>query len=267
MRPKKYQDVVFFKKIKKRKNQDCSWNEKFEFLHIFKELYGHTNVPQRYQIYPCLGAWVGKQRGFFSKSKLSRGRAELLLFLNFEWAPGKGFSFEAAWNKRYEELKYFKTIYGHTNVPCKYRNNKELGFWVKNQRQFYRKKLLDHGRVFLLNLLGFEWIRREAPVKMSWVERYKEFEDYILRFGNGMVPQRSGPLGKWVQKQRDQFRNNTIKKERKELLDALNFVWEPKKIFFMKVREKNQLNQNYNNENFFYFSTEKSVIPYFPTLR
>ena len=57
------------------------------------------------------------------------------------------------------------------------------------------------------------------------------------------------------------------KEERKELLDALNFVWEPKKIFFMKVREKNQLNQNYNNENFFYFSTEKPVIPYFPALR
>ena len=250
-----YQEYVNTKKNRKNKNQESSWKEKFEFLHIFKETYGHTNVPQRYQYDPSLGSWVCKQRGYYSNGKLTCSRIELLNMVGFEWAPGKGFSFNAAWNKRYEELKYFKSIYGHSNVPCKYKNNRELGFWVKNQRQFYKKKILDTNRVFLLNTIGFEWTRRETPIKLSWLERYKEYQIYISQYGNGLVPQRSGPLGKWVQKQRDLFRRNLIKKERKELLDSNNFVWEPRKNFIRKI--KNQ-NSNFFPENYFMWSpTEK----------
>lgn len=253
-----YTNYGFFKKIRRRKNQDSSWNEKFEFLHIFKEIYGHTNVPQRFYGDPGLGSWVGKQRGYFSKSKLSRNRVELLHFLNFEWAPGKGFSFDAAWNKRYEELKYFLFIYGHTNVPCEYKNNRELGYWVKNQRQFKRKKFLDDNRIFLLNILGFEWIRREPTKKLSWLERYKEYENYMAYYGNGLVPQRSGPLGKWVQKQRDLFRKNLIKNERKEILNSLNFIWEPKKKRIKHLQENPGNGENYQVEDFFFFQGQKN---------
>ena len=249
-----------FKKFRKRKNQDCSWNEKFEFLHIFKEIYGHVNVPQRYQGDPCLGTWVSKQRGYFSQGKLLRSRIELLHFLNFEWSPGKGFSSDAAWNKRYEELKYFKSLYGHTNVPCKYENNKELGYWVKNQRQFYRKNILDSNRIFLLNILEFEWIRRETSIKLSWAERYKEYEMYTARFGNGLVPQRSGPLGKWVQKQRDLYRKNLIKKERKELLELVNFVWEPRQTFSKNLNKNDEC---FNTDNLFFFPSSKSQTTFF----
>ena len=77
------------------KSQECCWKEKFEYLHIFKETYGHSNVPQRYEYNPGLGAWVGKQRGYFFKSKISKNRIELLKFLNFDWAPGKHFTFNA----------------------------------------------------------------------------------------------------------------------------------------------------------------------------
>ncbi|ABW98054.1 hypothetical protein HAN_2g228 (nucleomorph) [Hemiselmis andersenii] len=251
---KYYHEYSCIKKSKKGKNQECSWKEKFEFLHIFKETYGHVNVPQRYQYDPGLGSWVGKQRGYYSNSKLSCSRIDLLNMLGFEWAPGKSFSFDAAWNKRYEELKYFKSIYGHSNVPCKYKNNRELGFWVKNQRQFYRKKLLETNRIFLLNSLGFEWTRRETPVKLSWNERYREYQTYISKYGNGLVPQRSGPLGKWVQKQRDLFRKNLIKKERKDLLDSNSFVWEPRKNISKKT--KNQ-NRNFIHEDFFFFQESK----------
>jgi hypothetical protein len=79
------------KKFQKKKNQENKWNEKMELLHIFKEIYGHTNVPQRYQHDPCLGAWVGKQRGYYFKFKISEKRMKLLNFLNFEWSPGKCF--------------------------------------------------------------------------------------------------------------------------------------------------------------------------------
>nr|UXY87654.1 hypothetical protein CcurKRNrm1_p124 [Cryptomonas curvata] len=239
-----------FKRIKQfnftHKSQECSWKEKFEYLHIFKETYGHSNVPQRYEYNPGLGAWVSKQRGYFFKSKISENRVEFLKFLNFDWAPGKHFTFSAAWNKRYKELKYFKIIYGHCNVPCKYIQNKELGFWVKNQRQFFKKGIIEYSRIFLLTELGFEWARRDSFVKMTWEQRFKELEIYINKYGNSLVPQRSGALGKWVQTQRDLYRKKLIKEERKQLLNNIKFIWEPrdilvggkKNVFFIQNKKK-----------------------------
>jgi len=222
-----------------QKSQDFNWNQKFESLHIFREVFGHANVPQRYENNPCLGAWVGKQRGYYFKSKLPRNRQELLEKIGFDWAPGKFFSFDAAWNRRYQELKFFKIIHGHCNVPCLYPQNKELGFWVKNQRQFYRKRVLDEKRITLLKELGFEFIRREISEKKTWKERFRELLFYLERYGNVMVPQRSGALGKWVQKQRDLFRKKKIKQNRKDLLDAIFFVWHPKKNSSETFSQKN----------------------------
>ena len=232
-----------------QKSQECSWKEKFEYLHIFKETYGHSNVPQRYEYNPGLGAWVGKQRGYFFKSKIEENRIELLKLLNFDWAPGKHFTFNASWNKRYQELKYFKIIYGHCNVPCKYSQNKELGFWVKNQRQFFKKGIIEYNRIVLLAELGFEWARRDSFVKMTWDQRYRELKIYINKYGNCLVPQRSGALGKWVQTQRDLYRRKLIKEERKELLNNIKFIWEPRILLNKKEKKINCLKRK--NENFF----------------
>jgi len=245
MKYKKIQSFKIFKPLKEliffRKSQECCWKEKFEYLHIFKETYGHSNVPQRYEHNPGLGAWVGKQRGYFFKSKISKNRIELLKFLNFDWAPGKHFTFNASWNRRYEELKYFKIIHGHCNVPCKFFQNKELGFWVKNQRQFFKKKIIENNRIYLLTEIGFEWTRRNSFIKMSWSQRFRELEIYINKYGNSLVPQRSGALGKWVQTQRDLYRKKLIKDERKKLLDAIKFIWEPKQFLIKKKIKINSL--------------------------
>jgi hypothetical protein len=252
-----------FKKFRKKKNQENKWNEKLELLHIFKEIYGHTNVPQRYQHDPCLGAWVSKQRSYYYKLKISEKRKKLLNFLKFEWSLGKYFFFDSVWNKRFEELKYFKNIYGHCNVPCKYSNNKELGNWVKNQRQFFKKKLLEKNRIFQLNNIGFEWIRRETPLKLSWYERFKELKNYIIHYGNGMVPQRSGALGKWVQKQRDLYRKNKLNYEKKELLCSINFIWNPRELFSKK---KAIPKTNFSNREVFFYKHNKLQSDFFLNL-
>jgi hypothetical protein len=214
-----------------KKNQNCGWNDKYESLNIFIEIFGHPNVPQRYEYNRKLGAWVGKQRVYFKKQKMQEGRKILLKILNFNWAPGKIFTFDTAWNLRYEELRYFREIYGHCNVPCKYDQNKELGYWVKNQRQFFRKGIIEASRINCLDNLSFEWKRKETPVTLSWEDRFHELLTFIHNFGNSLVPQRSGALGKWVQKQRDLYRKRKLKHFRLERLKTVYFEWEPKNIY------------------------------------
>ncbi len=43
------------------------------------------------------------------------------------------------WEKRYNELKEYKKQNGDTNVPRRYEPNPQLGVWVSNQRQYYKK--------------------------------------------------------------------------------------------------------------------------------
>jgi len=214
-----------------KKTQDLAWNDKYEALDIFIEIFGHPNVPQRYEYDKSLGAWIGKQRGYYKKQKLPESRRFLLKILNFNWAPGKIFTFDAAWNLRFEELRYFREIYGHSNVPCKFLQNKELGYWVKDQRQFFRKGTIDGSRIMLLDGLGFEWKRKQTPVSVTWEHRFQELVIYMHRFGNCLVPQRSGPLGKWVQKQRDLYRKKKLRYSRMQRLSYIYFEWYPKTIF------------------------------------
>ncbi|AFP65231.1 hypothetical protein CMESO_28 (nucleomorph) [Chroomonas mesostigmatica CCMP1168] len=241
---------------KSRKSQDYNWVNKLESLDSFQEMYGHTNVPQRYTYQPYLGPWVGKQRGYFLKSKLLRGRIESLKKLNFNWAPGKSFPFDSAWNKRFKELQYFKTLHGHCNVPCKFGMNKELGYWVKNQRQFYKKGSLQFFRINLLNGLGFEWTRRFSPLKLPWKNRFEELKNHFYLFGTTKIRQRSGPLGKWVQKQRDLFKKNKIDREKKDLLDSIHFDWKPKKNILgnYQIVEKSDLDLSDQYYPIFFFN-------------
>jgi hypothetical protein len=56
-------------------------------------------------------------------------RQTLLEDLGFVWD-----SHAAGWEERWNELRDFKEINGHCNVPKKYLKNQQLAVWVKCQR-------------------------------------------------------------------------------------------------------------------------------------
>ena len=205
------------------KKRDLNWFYKFEQMQIFREVFGHCIIPQRYYKDPSLGSWVSKQRFFSRNLKMNLGRNSLLNKLEFIWSPPKNFYFSALWNKHYLELCYYKKIYGHCNVPINFRENLSLGFWVKNQRQLLKKNRLEKHKIDLLHKIGFEWVRRKKFLRISWLERFQDLFVFFKIKGNINVPQRYGSLGKWVQKQRDFFKKNKLKNKKWELLNSFNF--------------------------------------------
>ena len=90
--------------------QDAAWEEMFEELNAYKETHdGDCNVPTRWPENPQLGSWVTKQR---AKGNLSEERVQRLNALGFVWN-----ALDAAWEEMFEELKAYKKIKGHCNVP------------------------------------------------------------------------------------------------------------------------------------------------------
>ena len=147
---------------------------------------------------------------------------------------------ERAWNDRYDELDVYKAEHGNCLVPQHYPDNKALGKWVGNQRTQYRLRregkhsFLTEERIKKLDEVGFEW----SPQGNSWNDRYNQLVEYKNEHGNCLVPQRyskNKALGKWVAKQRTQYRlrsegkHSHLTEERIKLLDEVGFVCSVKK--------------------------------------
>ena len=87
------------------------------------------------------------------------------------------------WNEKFAALEKYKQIHGHVNVPKK-ETFHQLGRFVNNQRQFYRKRMVDgeknsltDERIRALEELGFVWsmkpisVDRATSLQTLWEQR------------------------------------------------------------------------------------------------
>lgn len=82
------------------------------------------------------------------------------------------------WWTRFGELEEYKREHGDCNVPARYTANPQLGRWVRDQRQNYKKNNLSSERVEALEMTGFEWIRGGREVDdQNWWKRFGELEE------------------------------------------------------------------------------------------
>jgi hypothetical protein len=133
---------------------------------------------------------------------------------------------DTQWNKQYEKLVEYKRENGHCNVPTRnYHEDMSLGAWVRSQRKLHSKNTIRLDRKDLLNKLGFVWrVDRSA----LWNTQYEKLVEFKRKHGHCLVPQRfqeDVALGMWVSKQRQFHSKNTIRLDRKVLLDEIGFAW------------------------------------------
>ena len=113
-----------------------------------------------------LGNWVHAQRTAYKK--FQAGKPSKIMAERVKALTAAGFEFdlqEVKYAARFAELKAFKQLKGHCNVPAEYEENKDLGRWVHTQRTQYR--MLQEGKPSkmsaelekALNAVGFQWRR------------------------------------------------------------------------------------------------------------
>lgn len=80
---------------------------------------------------------VSTQRRLYKKAKLHQGegllpgRVTRLEQLGFEWTGEN--PRHKNWDLRFEELKAFKALYGHAQVPIGFEKNVQLANWTSTQ--------------------------------------------------------------------------------------------------------------------------------------
>ncbi len=66
-------------------------------------------------------------------------------------------SYNDLWDHRFNALVEFKNKNGHCNVPYRWKEDTQVGRWVQNQREFYKRKTLSPERYNRLKEVGFAW--------------------------------------------------------------------------------------------------------------
>mmetsp|Transcript_10170 Transcript_10170/g.21758 ORF Transcript_10170/g.21758 Transcript_10170/m.21758 type:complete len:1030 (+) Transcript_10170:109-3198(+) len=228
-------------------SESIHWRQKYHQLSLFKNQFGHCNVPYGYGAgtsWERLHSWVVEQR--YQYERMTRGetstttsaRASMLSSLGFSWdcsperehsnASNEGHSSghsntnnksNSSWGKWISLLQEYKTEFGNVDVPLKYERNPSLGTFVNRQRTEYRKMQagkptsMTAVRVRDLNRLGFTWAVRESHT--SWEDRFQELKQFKMQNGHCNVPKiypQNPSLGYWVNEQRFQYRRLLKKK-------------------------------------------------------
>ena len=131
-----------------------TWEHRIAELAVFKNKFGHCEVPSDWPENQPLAAWAARQRSR-DKGRLTPAQKLRLEELGFSWAPR-----EDHWQRRFAELVLFRQRHGHCDVPSDWAENPELGRWVLHQR--YREHPLSTERIEKLHRLGFRWPLRES---------------------------------------------------------------------------------------------------------
>ena len=215
----------------------------FQFL-LYRAKNGSTATPptptaNSSQDDKMLHGWIQQQRRHAKQYKegersfMTPERLSVLEHVKFPFAV-RGDEF---WKANYEKLRQYHGATGHCRVPHGFASDPKLGEFVTDQRRQQRLRLegkpsrMTDEHKAKLDELGFEFSVRQ---RVGWDERLAELVQYKHIHGNCDVPQQyeqNKALGKWVSKQREQYRSrgqgkkSSLTDERKAKLDELGFTW------------------------------------------
>ncbi len=192
-------------------NTTDDWLVRFGELKKFKNEHGHSSPNV---IDTRLGRWCGTQRKTYKKGKLAKEKIDLLEGIGFSWDPN-----ETEWQNKFRDLKEFKNDNGHSNPPT---SGHKLSVFVSIQRESYKKGKLSKERIDLLNSIGFDW----DPLETDWQNKFRDLKEFKNEHGHSS-PNTKTNLGRWCGTQRKTYKKGKLAKEKIDLLNSLDFDWDP----------------------------------------
>lgn len=151
----------------KELRRDTRWWEHFRSLQRYRGIHGHCNVSTKDTANKVLGGWVSLQRTNFrlleegKSSTLTVEQIELLNSVGFQWSLRKSWRM---FETRIEQLKEYKRLHGHCNVPFRDAEGipEGLGGFVVTKRRQYREQELSDEHFEILEEIGFQWSLRSC---------------------------------------------------------------------------------------------------------
>lgn len=136
--------------------QPMRWGKTFAELNEYFILNGHSDVPN---LYGKLGSWCGTQRKKYKNGTLSSEKIEQLKKINFKFNV-----YYESWWKMYNELQYYHSNNGHTNIPDR---SSKLALWCTKQRHCFKIAKLSTDKINALLLINFRLQSKTPSSKLA----------------------------------------------------------------------------------------------------
>lgn len=203
------------------------WERNFAEAERYYRKNGHLHVPVAYvtENGVKLGTWVNKLKKQITGdpkygAKLTEEQVERLNSIGMDWDD----KYTAQWKQAYKAACEYYKEHGNTDIPVAYETSDGilLGRWIRRQRT--NAKLTDEQRKQLCRI-GMIWNTGDP-----WEIRYSLAQKYYKEHGDLEVPPqyKAGDdiwLGKWVQVQRQLYKQGKLDRDKYRRLDAIGMRW------------------------------------------
>jgi hypothetical protein len=188
---------------------------------------------------------------------LEGNKIERLEKLDFDWNPE-----DADWNAMFDRLANFKKKFDNTLVPDVFGEDQPLGTWVHHQCVVYGKHLSsivdEYDDDFLWSLLANElqssklsnqthFDRMKKPIDIDfvwdaleakWMEMCQRLVEYKKLQNSTTLLVSTCYLAEWEDHQRSAYVIRKLSPQRIEVLNYIDFVWDPLDARWNEVFEK-----------------------------
>jgi superfamily II DNA or RNA helicase len=209
--------TIFYKNLDKLK--------RYLETHTFDDMPFNLNIDGT-----NIAAWIRTQKRLYASKELDKKKIKALEKVeNWSWSTVT----EKAWFDNHSLLKEFLTKFGIKKLTSTvFYNNFGLGSWATKQRKLYVESKLSKEQIKLLeDIEGWTWVSQYSiSFTKPWNDRFELLLEYIEKYGvekiNTKIVYKDFLLGSWVKKQRYQFKNNKLSKEKIELLENIKgWLW------------------------------------------
>eukprot|EP00026_Physarum_polycephalum_P005980 Phypoly_transcript_06019.p1 GENE.Phypoly_transcript_06019~~Phypoly_transcript_06019.p1 ORF type:complete len:513 (+),score=79.88 Phypoly_transcript_06019:139-1677(+) len=155
-----YDEKTPKKRGKRSGVHDQKWDQNFDIL---KTMRAQTGSFAFIRDDPTLKSWVTYMKHSYKSGKLAPERIEALEQIGFTWKTEKQ---QIRWDQRLEQLRQYKELHNHCNVPSTARGEYSgLGQWLASTRMKKRNGQLSEIKTQELEEIGVEWsLKRTAKV-------------------------------------------------------------------------------------------------------
>jgi len=206
---------------------DYVWESMFEILSAFVRDGGSCDISADFESDETqLGRWVAVQRHRKRNGRLVGSQIERLEELDgWTWNP-----LDDAWESKFTALQRYARLHGHSSPKTKeVFEGVRIGEWAQSQRTAYKVDSMPSLRILKLEgLPEWSWGNTQAA---KWNEAFSLLKQFCEREGTSVVApsvvEDGFPLGRWVQNQRQMFKQGRLTEPRRTKLEALpGWFWD-----------------------------------------
>lgn len=230
-----------------------SWENGFAHAVAYYDEKNHLAVPVSYVCDDgfALGTWINNQRNQYNNPQkyreLNDEQKKRLESIGMVWSVVR-----EKWNCSYKLAVEYSKEHGNLQMRKNYKTAEgyNLGEWIAEQREMYRKGKLDADKAEKLDAIGMDWL---SPGARLWETHFESCKKYYAEHGSLNIPvhyidQNGFRLGLWLWRVRTgKLKLCTSGENGNQIarLEEIGFVWredsDPKKTKSFAVESANSV--------------------------